>query len=163
MKRFIFFLLATLIISVNAIASEISIVDVSYLLTNSNKGKLIKKDLDSLKSKNVKNFNSRKKKLEDKEKKIASKKNVLSEEDFKKEVELFKKEVNKFNEDRRKSNQEMSLKRNNKIAKLLEEINKILIEYSAQNSISTIVDKKNVIITKEENDITKNILKILNK
>ena len=91
MKRFIFFLLVTLIISVNAKASEISIVDVSYLLTNSNKGKLIKKDLDSLKSKNVKNFNSRKKKLEDKEKKIASKKMFYQRKTLRKKLNFLKK------------------------------------------------------------------------
>ena len=47
------------------------------------------------------------------------------------------------------------------MSKLLEEINKILLEYSTKNSISTVIDKKNIIITKEENDITKAILKIL--
>ena len=68
-----------------------------------------------------------------------------------------------YENERKKSAQEMNNIKVSKIAKLLGEINKILVDYSSKNSISTIIDKKNVIITKQENDITKEILKILNK
>ncbi len=143
------------------IASEISIVDITYLLKNSNKGKSIQKELDNLNSKNFKKFKEKKKLLEIEEKKVASKKNILSKEDFNSEVLKFKKKVQNYENDRRKSAQEINNIKLKKIAKLLDEINKILVEYSSKNSISTIVDKKNVIITKEENDITKKILTIL--
>ena len=73
----------------------------------------------------------------------------------------FKKKVQNYEKERRKLSQEINDIKLKKIAKLLDEINKILVEYSSKNSISTIVDKKNVIITKEENDITKKILTIL--
>ena len=143
------------------IASEISIVDITYLLKNSNKGKSIQKELDNLNSKNFKKFKEKKKLLEIEEKKVASKKNILSKEDFNREVLKVKKKVQNYENDRRKSAQEINNIKLKKIAKLLDEINKILVEYSSKNSISTIVDKKNVIITKEENDITKKILTIL--
>ena len=163
MKKNFFFLSFFFIFISNAFSSEISVVDITFLLKNSNKGKTIQKDLDNLKDKNLKEFSLKKKKLEEKEKKIASKKNVLSEEDFKKQVAEFRKEVESFNIERNKSTIEINKVRQKKTAKLLDEINKILIEYSSKNSISTIIDKKNVIITKEETDITKDILKILNK
>ena len=57
----------------------------------------------------------------------------------------------------------MNKKKSNMIANLIKEINEILINYSKEKNISTIIDKKNVIITKAENDITKEILSILNK
>ena len=163
MKKNFFFLSFFFIFISNGFSSEISIVDITFLLKNSNKGKTIQKDLDNLKDKNLKEFSSKKKKLEEKEKKIASKKNVLSEEDFKKQVAEFRKEVESFNIERNKSTIEINKVRQKKTAKLLDEINMILIEYSSKNSISTIIDKKNVIITKEETDITKDVLKILNK
>ena len=71
--------------------------------------------------------------------------------------------MNKFNVDKRTSIQEMNRKKSNMIANLIKEINEILINYSKEKNISTIIDKKNVIITKAENDITKEILSILNK
>jgi len=163
MKKVIFFLLISLFLYTNAFSNQISIVDVTFLLKNSNKGKNIKKELDSMNSKNLKLYDEKKNKLEIKEKKIASKKNILSEEDFNNEVLKFRKEVADYESERRKSIQKINDIKVNKIAKLLSEINKILVDYSTKNSISTIIDKKNVIITKQENDITKEILKILNK
>ena len=163
MKKVIFFLLISLFLYTNAFSNQISIVDVTFLLKNSNKGKNIKKELDSMNSKNLKLYDEKKNKLEVKEKKIASKKNILSEEDFNNEVLKFRKEVADYESERRKSIQKINDIKVNKIAKLLSEINKILVDYSTKNSISTIIDKKNVIITKQENDITKEILKILNK
>ena len=52
---------------------------------------------------------------------------------------------------------------NEKIVKLLKRINSILVEYSKENNISTTIDKKYVIMTKSENDITEKILVILDK
>jgi len=160
MKKTIYFFLFLFFIS-NSIATEISTVDITFLLKNSNKGKLIQKELDNLNSKNFKKFKEKKKLLETEEKKIASKKNILSQEDFNNEVLKFKKKVQNYEKERRKLSQEINDIKLKKIAKLLDEINKILVEYSSKNSISTIIDKKNIIITKEENDITKKILKIL--
>ena len=160
MKKTIYFFLFLFFIS-NSIATEISTVDITFLLKNSNKGKLIKKELDNLNAKNFKKFKEKKKLLETEEKKIASKKNILSQEDFNNEVLKFKKKVQNYEKERRKFSQEINDIKIKKIAKLLDEINKILVEYSSKNSISTIIDKKNIIITKEENDITKKILKIL--
>ena len=162
MKKGIFFLLISLFFISNALSSQISIVDITFLLTNSNKGKNIKKEIDSLSSKNLKLFKEMKKNLEIKEKKIASKKNILSESDFNNEVLKFRKEVANYENERKKSAQKINSVRVSKIAELLGEINSILVDYSSKNSINTIIDKKNVIITKQENDITKEILKILN-
>ena len=163
MKKVIFFLLISLFLNTNAFSNQISIVDVTFLLKNSNKGKNIKKELDSMNSKNLKLYDEKKNKLEVKEKKIASKKNILSEEDFNNEVLKFRKEVADYESERRKSIQKIRDIKVNKIAELLSEINKVLVDYSSKNSINTIIDKKNVIITKQENDITKEILEILNK
>tara|TARA_B100000886_G_scaffold52385_1_gene32198 strand:+ start:5252 stop:5743 length:492 start_codon:yes stop_codon:yes gene_type:complete len=162
MKKFLFSLSIFLIFCTNSISSEISTVDVSFLLKNSNQGKSIEKKLENLNSKHLKKFQEKKKILETEEKKVSSKKNILSKEDFNKEVLKFKEKVKNYENERRKSSQEINDIKLKEIAKLLEQINKILIEYANKNSISTVIDKKNVIIIKKENDITKDILKILN-
>ena len=99
----------------------------------------------------------------DKENKIASKKNVLSKEDFKNEVQAFSEEVKKYNKGRKEKINKTNNQNNEKVVKLLKKINSILIDYSKENSISTTLDKKYVIMTKSENDITEKILEILNK
>ena len=163
MKKIIFLLVLFFILSFNAIGSEISIVDINFLLKNSEKGKKIQKEIDKLNSNQKKFFEKKQMEFKEKEKKITLKKNVISEEEFKKEIEIFKSDLNKFNEERRLSIQEMNKKKSNIIANLIKEINEILIDYSKEKNISTVIDKKNVIITRSENDITKDILSILNK
>ncbi len=163
MKRIFFFLIFCLFLPFNVSSNEISIVDINYLLKNSEKGKKIQKELDNLNLKQKKIFEKKQKELKEKENKITSKKNIMSEEDFKREVEKFRSDLDKFKNEQRASIQEINKKRTNMIAKLIEQINAILINYSKERNISTIIDKKNVIITKAENDITKEILSILNK
>ena len=50
-----------------------------------------------------------------------------------------------------------------KTLKILKLINPILVEFSEDNSISFILQKKNLIIGKTELDITEKIIKIVNK
>lgn len=163
MKKIIFFLVFFFLLPFNLISSEISIVDINFLVKNSEKGKKIQKEIDKLNSNQKKIFEKKKNELKKKEQKITSKKNVISEEEFKKEIEIFRSDLNKFNNERKLSIQEMNKKKTNMIAKLIKEINEILINYSKEKNISTVIDKKNVIITRAENDITKEILSILNK
>ena len=46
--------------------------------------------------------------------------------------------------------------------KMVNEINKILTQYASDNSVSLIIQKKNIIIGKTELDITPQILKEFN-
>ena len=46
--------------------------------------------------------------------------------------------------------------------KMVNQINKILTQYASENSISLIIQKKNIIIGKTELDITPQILKEFN-
>ena len=144
-------------------AKELAIVDIQFLLKNSKEGKSLQKELNDLNEKNLKNFKKKEKKFKKKETNIASKKNVLSESDFKKEVETFRNEVDKYNSEKKKKISEFNKNRNNKIAKLLEKINSSLVDYANEHNISTTIDKKYIIITKSENDITDKILKVLDK
>ena len=57
----------------------------------------------------------------------------------------------------------MNNKKNNLINSLLNKIDKILIEYSKNNSIDVILKKESLIISNSNFDITKNILDIVNK
>ena len=144
-------------------AKELAIVDIQFLLKNSKEGKSLQKELNDLNEKNLKNFKKKENEFKKTETNIASKKNVLSESDFKKEVETFRNEVDKYNSEKKKKISEFNKNRNNKIAKLLEKINSSLVDYANEHNISTTIDKKYIIITKSENDITDKILKVLDK
>ena len=141
--------------------AKIAIVDIQYLLQNSKKGVSIQKDFKNQTKKITTKFKKKEKELREKELNISSKKNVLSEQDFNKEVSNFKKEVSKYNLERKKDSDDINKKKNAEIVNLLKEINIILLNYSKENNLTTIIDKKYIIISKSENDITENILKKL--
>ena len=164
MNKVCYFIILSLLIFFKVSASEkIAIVNIDFLLKNSKKGITIQEDFKKLNDKNKKIFTKKEKDLKEKESKLAAKKNVLSEEDFNNQLKVFSNEIKKYNAERKKIFDELNAKRNTQIVNLLKDINSILIEYSKENDISTTIDKKYVIITKSENDITKDILNLLNK
>ena len=63
MKKFLFYLFFPFIFCSNSISSEISTVDISFLLKNSNQGKSIEKKLENLNSKHLKKFQEKKKNI----------------------------------------------------------------------------------------------------
>ncbi|MDA9698830.1 OmpH family outer membrane protein [Candidatus Pelagibacter sp.] len=163
MKK-IFLIIFFSLVSYNLSASEkIAIADVDFILKSSKKGISIQNKFKAQNEKVINKFKKKEQKLKDKELEISKKKNVLSDKDFNKEVSDFKKEVESYNLERKKESDKLTKDRNTEIVKLLKEINLILVEYSKKNNLSTVLDKKYVIMTKSENDITKNILEILDK
>tara|TARA_B100001027_G_scaffold197805_1_gene155528 strand:- start:1313 stop:1501 length:189 start_codon:yes stop_codon:yes gene_type:complete len=61
MKKVFFFLLIYFFFSSNVSSNQISVVDITFLLKNSNKGKIIQKEIDNLNSKNSKLYKKKKK------------------------------------------------------------------------------------------------------
>ncbi len=142
---------------------QVVIVDVDYLLNNSKAGKNIQEQLKKINDARIKEIKSKDKLFKEKEAKLIAQKKILSEEEFVKKVNELKEEVIKSNSLRQKEMEQSNKKRNDALSKLLKEINKLLIEYSEKTKISMMLDKKNVIISRNENDITKEILNLLDK
>ena len=162
-KKTLFFL-CFFLFSLNSYSlDQVVIVDIDYLLNNSKAGKNIQEQLKKINDARIKEIKSKDKLFKDKEAKLIAQKKILSEQEFAKKVNELKKEVIKSNSLRQKEMDQSNKKRNDALSKLLKEINKILIEYSEKTKISMMLDKKNVIISRNENDITKEILNLLDK
>ena len=162
-KKTLFFLYFFLF-SLNSYSlDQVVIVDIDFLLNNSKAGKNIQEQLKKINDARIKEIKSKDKLFKDKEAKLIAQKKILSEQEFAKKVNDLKKEVLNSNSLRKKEMEQSNKKRNDALSKLLKEINQLLIEYSERTKISMMLDKKNVIISKNENDITKEILNLLDK
>ena len=162
-KKTLFFL-CFFLYSLNSYSSDqVVIVDIDFLLNNSKAGKNIQEQLKKINDARIKEIKSKDKLFKDKEAKLIAQKKILSEQEFAKKVNELKKEVIKSNSLRQKEMEQSNKKRNDALSKLLKEINKLLIEYSEKTKILMMLDKKNVIISRNENDITKEILNLLDK
>ena len=164
MKKFFLSIFTIITLFTNAAFCEekILFIDMDRVISTSNSGVSILEQLNKINKKNILFFNKEEKIFKEKELKLISQKNIISETDFNSKVKKLKTEINDYNQKKNKMiNNFKKLKADN-TNKLSMSINKILVEYSVDNSISFILQKKNLIIGKTELDITDKIIKIVN-
>ncbi len=122
--------------------SKVVYLDIDKILSSSLAGKSIKIFLDKEVEKNSIFFKTKEKELKDKEKSIISQKNIIKEDEYKIKIENFKKEVSDYKKKINESNTNLAKQRVQLTNKLITEINPILANYSNENSISLIIQKK---------------------
>ena len=134
----------------------------NYVFKNSNAGKKISKNSINKKEALIKEKNKIEAKLEKQKNDIMSKRNVLDKKDFEEKVISHQNQVKehqiKINQDLKKVNDKF-IKDNIELKK---EIDKLLIEYSKENSIDLIVNKNSIVVSNTKIDMTMQILEIIN-
>ena len=126
-------------------------------------GKSIIAQLKKKRESSITKFKSREKDIFEKEKKLISQKNILSKEDFEKKLKDLRNDISNYQKDRNKTSNEITKSRVNASTKLISKLTPILEDYSKKNSIRIIVQKKNIVMGKKEDDITKDIMEIVNQ
>ena len=152
-------------IFVSSFAEEQKIVylNLDKIMQQSIAGKSIKKQLENLYKENLEKFKKNDEILKSKEKKIITQKNILSKEDFQKELTGLRKEIINFQKEQVKARDEINKLRVGATNQLISKLSPILEEYAKENSISLILQKKNIVMGKKEIEITDEILSITNE
>ena len=155
---FIFF------ISVNSSNSEekIAFVNIDYVIQNSNIGKKMLANINNLDKKNIDNLKKKNKILKELELTIKNKKNVITEEAFNEEVDSFKQEVQKFTKEKNKIVKEFNSFKKEKLENIFIKITPLINDYMEENSVSILLDSKNIFMGNKDSNITEDILKIIN-
>ena len=141
---------------------KLAYINLDLLISKSNPGQLLIKNLDELEKKNFDNFLSREKTLKKEEESIDQQKNILSDDELKKRVILLKKKINAYNEDKKKFIKDFKLKKNKKILKFLNSVTPIIENFMNQESIDILFEKKNIFIAKTNFDITEKVIVLIN-
>ena len=94
---------------------------------------------------------------------MISQKNVLSKEEFENKLKDLRNEISNYQKERNKTSTEITQSRIKASTKLINKLTPILEEYSKKNSIRIIIQKKNIVMGKKDDDITKDILEIINQ
>lgn len=164
MKRLhIGFLLFFLFINTKSLYADVKIVylDLDFILQNSLAGQYLVNEIENKHKTNLNTFETIENELKEKEKKILSQKNILKKEELQTKINELRVEVDQYKKKRAELADSLNNDRIDSSNKLLEQINPILSEYSKENLISIILQKKNIIIGKSNLDITQDILKLL--
>ncbi len=161
LKIFIIFLFFQIIANITYAETNVAFIDMQHIMDKSLAGLSLKKQLENLHKKNLNEFKKNEDTLKKKEQDLLSKKNILSEEEFQKKISNLRSEVKKYNNDRNEKINSLTKKRLESMQRIIETLSPILAEYSKENNISIIMDKKYIIVGKTELNITKEILILL--
>ena len=164
MKKLLSSILVIFLFFTNTVFSEqkIAFIDMDKVISTSKAGSSILKQLTDLNKKNLKFSNEEEKKFKEKETKLISQKNILSEADFKKKIVELRSEIKNYNQNRNKIINEFNELKIDNTNNFLKLINPILIKFSNEKGISIILQKKNLVVAKNELDITEEIINIMN-
>ena len=164
MKKIFLSIFLFIFIALPVFSSEkIVYLDVEKIMQESTAGKSIIAQLKKKRESSISKFKKREKEIFDNEKKLISQKNVLSKEEFQSKLKDLRNDISNYQKDRNKASNEISKSRIKASTKLISKLTPILEEYSKKNSIRIIVQKKNIVMGKKEDDITKDILDLFNK
>ena len=166
MKYLVKFFVVTFLLLLCTHASaeqKIAYLDMKFILNNSKAGKGAQEYLKKSFKENQKRLSNEETKLKKAESDLLAKKSLLTKEEYQKKSSELRKTVMKYQSDRRSSLEKISKLRAEARAKLIKELDPILDNYIKENSISLIVDKKNIVKGRIDLDITNLIVEKLNK
>jgi len=142
---------------------KIAFIDIDYLIKNSEIGKKVLLKINDLDKKNINSLKKKDTMLKNLETEIRNKKNIISDDAYNKEVISFREEVVKLNEEKNNLVNEFNAFKNKELQNIFEQISPIISNYMDKNSITIILDSKNIFMGKVNSDLTKDILIEINK
>ena len=151
-------------ITLSAYSSEkIVYLDVEKIMQESIAGKAVIAKIKKKRQTSISKFKNKEKEIFEKEKKLISQKNVLNEEEFKKKIQDLRNEIANYQKDRNKTLNDITQLRIKASTALIKKLTPILETYSKENSISIIIQKKHIVMGSKKDDITKDILNLVNQ
>ena len=162
-KNFFLILIFFLFGSTNLWSSEkIAFLDVEFIINKSKPALVIIKKIEKIRDQETKKLKEIEDNLKKKNEELIKTKNLISDEELKKKISSLREEAKSFDDLRKKTIKELNIKKNKELNEFLKLINPIIQEYMKEKSIDMIIDKKNIFMAKSKNDITEDILKIVN-
>ena len=142
--------------------NKVAYLDLDFILSNTNVGKLLFEEIQKLESSKIKELNNQEQILKDEENQILASKNIISKDELNKNINEFQIKLKKYKNLKKNEINLLKKKRNEDILNLLKSINPLIEKYMRENSISILIDKKNIFIADKNYDITKNLIDLIN-
>ena len=162
-KKFFLIIIFFLFGLTNVWSSEkIAFLDVEFIINKSEPALVIIKKIEKIRDQETKKLKEIENNLKKKNDDLIKTKNLISDEELKKKISSLREEAKSFDDLRKKTIKELNIKKNKELNEFLKLINPIIQEYMKEKSIDMIIDKKNIFMAKSKNDITEDILKIVN-
>ena len=146
-----------------ALANKIAYIDLDLILQNTNYGKNVFKIIENYKDRKHDEVLDSERKLKSLEQNILNKKNIVSEAEFNSELNDFQNKMYDLNVFKQQVKIEFNNFRDKEISNFFNKINPLIQTYLNNNSIDVLFNIENIIVGKENLDITNEIVKIINQ
>ena len=163
MKNIIIFFTIILLFTNASSQESVVYVDIDYIMTNSKVGKNLNSQIEKTHKNNISFFEKKENELKKNEQDIIKQKNIIDKSEFQKKITELRDQASEYRKLRKEKIDKVTKQRLNATAKIVKELKPILAQYADENSISIIIQKKNIIIGKSNLDITPQILSLLDK
>ena len=162
-KKITILLIFFLGLSTNIFAeNKVAYLDLDFILSNTNVGKSLFEEIQKLESSKINELNNQEQILKDEENQILASKNIIAKDELNKNINEFQIKLQKYKNFKKNEINLLKKKRNKDILNLLKSINPLIEKYMKENSISILIDKKNIFIADKNYDITKNLIDLIN-
>lgn len=162
--KVIIFLLCTYTFSANAnTETRVAYLDLDFILSNTVAGKKMFEKLKKLEDQKLQEIKSKEKSLKNEENKILSSKNIVSNDQFNLNVKEFQKKIQEYKTQKSEEINNLKKIRSDEVLNFLNLLNPLIKKYMNDNSISIILDKKNIFIANINFDITNDLIEVINK
>ena len=150
-------------LSFNVLKAENKVfyIDIDYVLTNTLAGKSLLNTLKKEEESKINKYKLDDENFKNKEKKILAKKNLISKEEISKQMKILQVEFQEYRKEKINEIEKFKQKKNRNIINFLNLINPIIEKYMVDNSISILLDKKNVFIASNDYEITYNLIELI--
>ena len=164
LKKILLSIICLICLSSNLLAeNKVAYIDLDRILTNTDAGKSLFKQLNNLEKFKLQNLENDEKKLKEEENKILSTKNILTQDEYMKKVNAFKKKIPIYQKKKKDTIDNLQKKRNTEVIRFLKMTNPLIESIMKKNSIDILIEKKNIFIAKSNTDITNIVIEDINK
>ena len=142
---------------------KIAILDLDSLLEKTNYGKKIIADLNLLNEQNLKSLKKIEADIKLNQEDIKKQKNLLSEEELAKKVNKLNSDIIEFQKKKNNLVSNFNLQKKNKLDEFFKMIIPEIEKYIDEKNITLVFDKKNIFIANKKNNITDEIVTIVDE
>jgi outer membrane protein len=162
-KSFLTIFAVSALISFNASAAGIGVLDVEKIVKESSAMRDIQKKISSKQDDYQKEVTKKQDDLESEQKRIEGKRNVLSKEAFEKETKAFEKKIDDLKTFVDKKQNSLKKASMDSMGKVNDKIKDIIADISKEKDFEVIIPSSQTLYYKDALDISDEVLKRLNK
>lgn len=155
-----FFLISIKIVNSN---DKIGILDLDSLLEKTNIGKKIISDLNIINEKNLVSLKQIEGNIKADQENIKKQKNLLSEEELTKKINKLNSDISEFQKKKKNLVNNFNIEKKSKFDEFFKTILPLIENYIEENNINLVFDKKNIFIVNKKNNITEDIIKLIDE